>query len=130
MLNDLVTEAIRENFARQWWYRHARRLALQNVSKVFKVAVTTPYGGGFELEGGDVCSTEDFVRCVHGAANAVSLGIAHLQWESAADVARLAMLRHKIGPFRQARDKCSCETHLNLEEVLGRTVDFFERLLT
>lgn len=79
MLNHLIRKPIRKHLPRQRRYRHACAFALEDVAEVFKVGVAPTDGGGFELEGGDVGSAEDFVGGVHLSAEAVGLGVADLE---------------------------------------------------
>jgi len=79
MLNNLVTEPIRKHLPGQRWDRDTRRLALENIAEVLEIGVATPHGGGFELEGRNVGPAEDFVGGVHGAADAMGLGVAYLE---------------------------------------------------
>lgn len=79
MLNDIVTETIRENLARQRGNRDARALALQNVAEILEVRVAATDDGVAELEGGDVGARVDFVGGVHCAwGGAVGLRVLYL----------------------------------------------------
>ena len=78
MLNHIVAEPIRKHLARQRRYRDAGALSLEDVAEVFKVRVAPADGRRLELKGGDVGAAEDFVGGVHGAAEAVGLGVADL----------------------------------------------------
>lgn len=75
MLNHIVAEPVREDFAREWRDRDARGLALQDVAEVFKIGVPPADGAVFESEGGDVGAADDLVIGVHVAVGAVCLGV-------------------------------------------------------
>ena len=78
MLNHVIAEPVCEHLAGQRRDGDARRLALEDVAKVLKVAVAPPHGAAFELEGGDVGAAEDLVGRVHAAADAVRLWVTNL----------------------------------------------------
>ena len=78
MLDDVVAEAVREDFAGQRRDRDSRALALEDVPEVLKVRVASPHRAVLQLEGRDVCSTDDLVVGVHLAADAVRLGVSDL----------------------------------------------------
>jgi len=75
VLNHIIAKPIRKHLPRQRRYGHARRLALEDVAEVLKVAVAPAHGRVLELEGGDVGAAHDFVVGVHGARCAVGLGV-------------------------------------------------------
>jgi hypothetical protein len=54
MLNDIVREAIRKNFAWQRRNGHTSRFPLEDVTEVLEVAIATAYGGLLKLEGRDI----------------------------------------------------------------------------
>ena len=78
VLNHVVRESVGKDLARQRWNGDARRLALENVAKVFKVGVAAADGGRLQLKGGDVGAGEDFIVGVHVSAEAVGLGVSDL----------------------------------------------------
>lgn len=80
VLNDIVTEPVGENLARQWGDSHARALALQNIAEILEIGVAAAHDRVLQLEGGDVGSADDLVGGVHVAGCAVRLRVAHL-WD-------------------------------------------------
>lgn len=54
-LDDLVREAVREDFSWEWGDVYARRFALEDVTEGFEVGVAPAYGRLAKLECGDVC---------------------------------------------------------------------------
>lgn len=78
VLDYIVAEPVREDFAREWRDGHARAFALEDVAEVLEVGVAAADDGVLEFEGGDVGSADDFIGGVHVAGCAVRLGIADL----------------------------------------------------
>lgn len=78
VLNHVVAESIRKHFPRQRRNGHTGALALQNVSKVFKVGVPPAHDGVLQFKGGDVRSTDDLVRGVHVSRRSMGLRVSHL----------------------------------------------------
>lgn len=81
VFNDIVAEAVGEDFSGQRGDRHAGTLALEDVSKIFKVGVSPAHAALAELEGGNVGAAEDLVVGVHGASHAVCSRIPYLYLE-------------------------------------------------
>ena len=67
VLNDIVAESIRKNFAWQWRYGDSSALALQYVSEVFEIGISPTDRAMFELESGNICTADDFIVRVHVA---------------------------------------------------------------
>lgn len=76
--DDVVAETVGEDLARQGWDGDAGALALEDVAKVLKVRVTAADAALAQLEGGDVCATEDLVVGVHVTAHAMRSWVADL----------------------------------------------------
>lgn len=112
VLDDVVAEAVRKDLAGQRRDGDAAALALEDVAKVLKVGVAAAHARGLELEGGNVGAAEDLVAGVHGAADAVGLGVADLGREASGT----------------GGGRGDGEADLDLEEVLGGAVDLFEAL--
>lgn len=74
MLNNIITESVRKHLPWQWWDSDACGLALQDVSKVFEVAIATADSGVFDVEGGDVGLAFNQVGGVHWAAGFGGVG--------------------------------------------------------
>jgi hypothetical protein len=81
MLNHIVAESVREHLAWQRWDRDPRALALQDIAEVFEVRVATAHTAMAQLEGRDVCATNDLVVCVHAATYAMGARILDLEWD-------------------------------------------------
>ena len=78
MLDDVVTESIGENLAWQGWYGNSCTLSFQDITEVLEVRISAPDGAVLEFEGGDVCSADNLVVCVHTSGRPVCLRILHL----------------------------------------------------
>ena len=79
MLDDIVTEPIREHLPRKRRDSYPRAFALQDIAEVFEIGVTTAHDGVLELECRDVGATDDFVRGVHVPRCAMGLGVSDLE---------------------------------------------------
>lgn len=77
-LDDVVTEPVGEDLARQGGDGNPGGLALEDVAEVFKVGIPAADGALAQLESGDVCAANDLVVGIHGAAHAVSPRVANL----------------------------------------------------
>lgn len=78
MLDHIVTEAVGEHLPRKWWYCDSRALAFQDVSKIFKVGVSSTHDGMFQFESGNVCSADNLIGGVHVTGGSMGLRIADL----------------------------------------------------
>ena len=78
VLDDVVAEAVGEDFPRQGGNVDARALALEDVAEVLEVGVAAAHRAVLQLEGGDVGPAHDLVVGVHVARRAVRLRVAHL----------------------------------------------------
>lgn len=78
VLNDVVTESVRENLARQRGNSHPRALALEDITEILKVGVAAAHYRVLQLERRDVGPADDLVRGVHVPRCAMGLGIADL----------------------------------------------------
>lgn len=79
VLNDIVTESVGKNLARQRGDSHACALALQNITEVLEIGVAAAHDGVLQLEGGYVGSADNLVGGVHVAGCAMGLRVAHLK---------------------------------------------------
>lgn len=118
VLNHIIAKTVRKHLPRQRRYGHARRLALEDVAEVLKVAVAPAHGRVLELEGGDVGAAHDFVVGVHGARCAVGLGVFDLSG-GGGDV--------RVGGNEE--DGLGGVNYFDFEKVFGGAVDFFKGLL-
>ena len=78
MFNHIVAESVRKHLPGKGWNRHSGALALQDIPKILKVAVSSTHSAVLELEGGDVRSADNLVVRIHAAGCAVGLGILNL----------------------------------------------------
>jgi hypothetical protein len=79
VLDDVVGEAVREDFPRQGRDGYAGGLSLQDVAEVLEVAVAAADDRVAQFEGGDIGARVDFVGGVHVArGGAVGLGVLDL----------------------------------------------------
>jgi len=78
VLNDVVTEPVREHLTRQRGNSNSRALALEDIAEILKVGVAATHDRVLQLEGRDVGSADDFVRGVHVPGCAMGLGVADL----------------------------------------------------
>lgn len=78
MLDHVITEAVGEDFSREWRYCHAGAFALQDISEVLEVGVSPAHDGMLQLEGGDIRSADNFIGSVHVPGGAMGLRIADL----------------------------------------------------
>ena len=77
-LDDVVTEAVGEDLARQGWNGYPGALALEDIAKVLKVGVAATDAALAQLECRYVGAAEDLIVCVHVAAHAVCSWVANL----------------------------------------------------
>lgn len=77
-LDDVVTEAVGEDLARQGWNGYPGALALKDIAKVLKVGVAATDAALAQLKCRYVCAAEDLIVCVHVAAHAVCSWVANL----------------------------------------------------
>lgn len=78
VLNDVVTKAICEDFARKGRDGDPGGFALEDVPKVLKVRVAPTNGGVLQFEGGYVGPTDDLIVCVHASGSSMSLRVLDL----------------------------------------------------
>ena len=78
MLDHVIAEPVGEDLPWEWWYCDSGALALQDISEVLKVGVSSAHNGVFELKSWDVCSADNLVRGEHVTGGSVGLRIANL----------------------------------------------------
>jgi len=71
MLDNIVTEPICEDLARQWRDCHSCRFSLQDLAKVLEIRIAPTNRAMAELEGGDIGTADDLIVGVHTSAHAV-----------------------------------------------------------
>jgi len=82
-LNNLIREAIREDFAWECWDVDSRRFMLEDVAEGFEIGVSPADERMAELEGGDVGLAYDLVVCVHLPSETMCLRISDLNLKEA-----------------------------------------------
>lgn len=78
MLNHIITEPIGEHLPWERRYCDSGAFAFQDIPEVLEVGVSPAHDGMLQLEGGNVCAADNFIRGEHITGSSMGLRVADL----------------------------------------------------